>query len=989
MFIRSLLLFVLILFIISGNIQSKKLSKSQRQLFSSSRSGSTATNTPSTSRDSSTGLHVDTNRVTISAAEYEALHTIAKTRELDEKVVAASQLAPPLVGVTGNKESVDIQKSEREEDEAMPVTTVDPPVFPHVNTTELVDGYILITVDGLITRVNVKGEKVWAVDTGAPMLTSHQNSVGDKRYALIPQLNGRGLVYLENYSKKKKVVRKLPKTVDEFFEKIPLYSHTPDGKTYSKSVEQRLVYVDLQSGMSDVIGCPELAQNFCRQEIVDLNVPQMVFTRITTTVRATDIYSRNESFRFSYSEIKPVSVTNTFPETMGSRASKFGSALLSKVKFDAYSDGSVIGPFGRVHLPSILFGAYYVNSNRNSVVASPAVELVPSVVRNPDGSPFGGPQGDVNRDRINSVQFESGTRFGVDSSSFFSHAKISQKMGAPPPSVEMTHPKPYEDIAIPLPQPQANLPLVSVQSESSYESRVTLVDGGNGVGLFAISLEDEESSAVRTVIKSDEELKSSAILESDKSRPKEYDGSLTHLGGTTVDDNNNNNNNYSPRDKALPLFLLPVAIDPAGSVHRDIHQLSHPPVSTSTTSMIVMHEVHHLDTSPLIDGYSDNSFVSKSDFDLFCEQSYYGVMAPTSYLNAAPEKPVQLPLTSAPSAIPFDDHSPDNSSIEEGLHNYIIRSLFIFGSLSLPLMLLLLFVYRWRWAMHRKDNNYSDHMSSIHSAGALVHSPDNSLNKDASLIVSGSEPLVSVFPVDTRPISYSSSSSSNAQLDTEFSALPAYRTVGNILISEELLGVGSCGTLVYSGFTNQLGVRRPAAIKQMLLSNYSNAVTEIEHLKKIDGHENVINYFMCESNEHFVFIALQLCKMSLKEFVSEVQKHSPANLREYKTLISEGDVVRKALSELADAVRYLHRHGVVHRDIKPHNILMEENVSDFSRPQLDNDNSSRNNNSYWGGLTSSQRAMDISDIGRFKLKISDLGLSKRVNSDESSFTGSA
>ena len=40
-----------------------------------------------------------------------------------------------------------------------------------------------------------------------------------------------------------------------------------------------------------------------------------------------------------------------------------------------------------------------------------------------------------------------------------------------------------------------------------------------------------------------------------------------------------------------------------------------------------------------------------------------------------------------------------------------------------------------------------------------------------------------------------------------------------------LAGVGSGGTLVYSGFTTQLGVRRPAAIKQMLIANYAHAVT--------------------------------------------------------------------------------------------------------------------------------------------------------------------
>ena len=39
---------------------------------------------------------------------------------------------------------------------------------------QLADGFVMITIDGNITRVSTNGEKVWSVSTGGPMMTSNQ-----------------------------------------------------------------------------------------------------------------------------------------------------------------------------------------------------------------------------------------------------------------------------------------------------------------------------------------------------------------------------------------------------------------------------------------------------------------------------------------------------------------------------------------------------------------------------------------------------------------------------------------------------------------------------------------------------------------------------------------------------------------------------------------------------------------------------------------------
>jgi hypothetical protein len=42
---------------------------------------------------------------------------------------------------------------------------------------------------------------------------------------------------------------------------------------------------------------------------------------------------------------------------------------------------------------------------------------------------------------------------------------------------------------------------------------------------------------------------------------------------------------------------------------------------------------------------------------------------------------------------------------------------------------------------------------------------------------------------------------------------------------------------------------------------------EISLLVKSDGHPNVVRYFLREQRGEFVYLALQLCVMSLKDFV--------------------------------------------------------------------------------------------------------------------------
>eukprot|EP00117_Sycon_ciliatum_P026644 scpid20203/ scgid21828/ Serine/threonine-protein kinase/endoribonuclease IRE1; Endoplasmic reticulum-to-nucleus signaling 1; Inositol-requiring protein 1; Ire1-alpha; Serine/threonine-protein kinase; Endoribonuclease len=124
----------------------------------------------------------------------------------------------------------------------------------------------------------------------------------------------------------------------------------------------------------------------------------------------------------------------------------------------------------------------------------------------------------------------------------------------------------------------------------------------------------------------------------------------------------------------------------------------------------------------------------------------------------------------------------------------------------------------------------------------------------------------------------------------------------------DLIGRGSEGTRVFRGkFEN-----REVAVKRVLRESYQLVTKEVELLRDghADDHVNVIRYYCTEANDTFFFLALELCQASLKEYVDRY--------KEYSKQISQRDVMKQMLTGLS----YLHSLGIVHRDIKPQNVLI-------------------------------------------------------------------
>jgi len=123
---------------------------------------------------------------------------------------------------------------------------------------------------------------------------------------------------------------------------------------------------------------------------------------------------------------------------------------------------------------------------------------------------------------------------------------------------------------------------------------------------------------------------------------------------------------------------------------------------------------------------------------------------------------------------------------------------------------------------------------------------------------------------------------------------------------KSVLGKGSNGTIVYRG---KLGDRN-VAVKR-LHSNIVDEKTikeEINVLKICDAHENIVRYFNIKECDQHVLIILELCDMTLKDWVSNNSSIEITHL--------------EVLRQTTLGLMWLHDMRILHRDLKPENILL-------------------------------------------------------------------
>ncbi|KAH8281840.1 hypothetical protein KR054_003194 [Drosophila jambulina] len=140
----------------------------------------------------------------------------------------------------------------------------------------------------------------------------------------------------------------------------------------------------------------------------------------------------------------------------------------------------------------------------------------------------------------------------------------------------------------------------------------------------------------------------------------------------------------------------------------------------------------------------------------------------------------------------------------------------------------------------------------------------------------------------------------------------------------EKIGEGTYG-VVYKGRNRVTG--QIVAMKKIRLESDeegvpSTAIREISLLRELK-HENIVCLEDVLMEENRIYLIFEFLSMDLKKYMDSL----PADK------YMDSDLVRSYLYQITSAILYCHRRRVLHRDLKPQNLLIDKNglikVADF------------------------------------------------------------
>ncbi|CAD8178420.1 unnamed protein product [Paramecium pentaurelia] len=130
------------------------------------------------------------------------------------------------------------------------------------------------------------------------------------------------------------------------------------------------------------------------------------------------------------------------------------------------------------------------------------------------------------------------------------------------------------------------------------------------------------------------------------------------------------------------------------------------------------------------------------------------------------------------------------------------------------------------------------------------------------------------------------------------------------------IGKGSYGVIYKVKIRSQIQVLKEISLKNLSLKQQNEAYREAQIMHTLN-HPNIVSYYNSQLRKDKLNIFMEFCEDDLYNYIC--RNPSPTENQVWQWTI-----------QLLEGVEYLHSQKIMHRDIKPNNILMKSNVLKIS-----------------------------------------------------------